>query len=71
MRRTHLVVDGVGFDHRDQSCPLLVGEVLRASTKDGLDPVERVALSATVTEGVMLNPSADLVDGGGAELDDV
>ena len=67
----HLVVRGVGLDRCREPGPLLLGEVLGAGAEDGLDPVERIALPAAVTEGVLLDTSTDLVDGGGAELDDV
>ena len=70
-RDEHLVMCGVGFDRGDQSSALALGEVLGAGAEDGLDSVERVALATAVAEGVLLNPAANLVDGGGAELDDV
>lgn len=45
--------------------------MLGTGAEDGLDAVERVALPTTMPEGVLLHATADLVDGGGAELDDV
>src|SRR5690606_11044058 len=58
----HLVVRFIGLDRGDQPGALLVGEVLGASAEDRLDPVERIARPAAMTEGVLLDPTADLVD---------
>ncbi len=70
-RDEHLVVRGIGLDRCREPGPLLLGEVLGAGAEDGLDPVERVALPTAMPKGVLLNAATDLVDGGGAELDDV
>ena len=55
----HFIVGGVGIDRRGQAGVLLVGEVLRSGAEDGLDAVERVALAAAVSEGVLLDAASD------------
>lgn len=39
------------------------GEVLRAAQQDPADAVERVALAAAMSEGLLLDPAADVIDG--------
>ena len=48
-----------------------LGEVLDAVAEQAADLVERVVLVAAVTEGVLLDAAADLVDDLGAEPDHV
>lgn len=62
-----LVCAGCGV----QACVLAVGEVLTPGAQDHADPVQRVALSAAVGEGVVLDAAAHVVDAGGREFDDV
>jgi len=50
---------------------LAVGEVLGPGPQQGADAVEGVAGTAAVPGGVLLDASADVVQGGGAEGDDV
>lgn len=50
---------------------LFVGEVFGADLQGSTDSVERVALAAAVSQGVLLDPAADLVDHGRAELHDM
>lgn len=70
-RGEHLVVGGVGIHCRGRPCPLLLGEVLSGGEEDGLYPAEWVVLVSTVTKGVLLHATADVVDSGGAEFDHV
>jgi hypothetical protein len=49
---------------------LTVGEILFASVQGGPDPVEGVALAATVAVDVGLDPSSHVVHCFGPELDD-
>jgi len=66
-----LAVFLAGGEHRVQAGLLFVGEVLSSGTQVVPDPVQRVVLTAAVTEGVLLDAAADLVDGLSAKLDDV
>jgi hypothetical protein len=50
---------------------LFVGEVFSSDLQGPADPVERVALAAAVSEGVLLDAAPDLVDRGRPEFDDV
>jgi hypothetical protein len=50
---------------------LAVGQVLLAGAQDVPDPVQRVALAATVAVDVLLDPAADFVHDAGGEFDDV
>src|SRR5664280_1017369 len=61
----------VGGERCLQAGLLPVGEVLDAGAQDVADPVERIILAAAVAVDVLLDPATDLVDGGGAEFDDV
>ena len=60
-----------GVEGGGQAGPLPVGELLRTGSEDVADPVERVVAVTAVSEGVLLDPAADLVDDARAELDDV
>jgi len=62
---------GVGREVGLEAGELTVGEVLGPGAQRGADPVERVAGAAAVAGGLLLHPAADVVQGGGAELDDV
>ena len=61
----------VDRDRPVQPGALPVGELLGTATQDRADPVERVVFAATVAVDLLLDPAADLVDGLGAELDDM
>ncbi len=50
---------------------LPVGESFLPGAEDVADPVERITSASAVPEGVLLDAAADLIDRGGAELDDV
>ena len=50
---------------------LALGEVFLTGAQDVTDRVKRVAFTAPASEGVVLDPAADLVDGGGSELDNM
>lgn len=58
-------------DHTLQPGMLPVDEPLGTAAQDGADSVKRVVLAATMAVGLLLHPSADLVDRGGAEIDDM
>jgi len=58
-------------DRSLQPSALPVGEVLGPAAQDGADAVERVVLAATVAMDLLLDPAADLIDRGGADLDHV
>jgi len=59
----------------NEGCPqagvLAVGEPFDAGAQDIADPGERIILASAVAVDVLLDAAPDLVDGGGAELDDV
>lgn len=59
----------VGSDRRFEAFPLLLGEFLGAGAQEVLDPVERVALAASVAQGFLLDPAPAFIDGSGAEFD--
>ena len=61
----------VGGERRLEASLLPVGEVFLPGAQDVADPVERIISSAAVAVDLLLDPSADFVDGRGAELDDV
>ena len=61
----------VGGECRLQPGLLPVGEMLLTGSQQVADPVERIVSAAAVAVDLLLYPSADFVDGGGAELDDV
>lgn len=67
----HLVVRRIGLDRRREPDPLLLCEVLGPGAEDRLDPVERVALPTAMSEGVLLDAAAHLVDRLRAEFHDV
>lgn len=48
-----------------------MGEVFLTGAQDVTDRVKRVTFTAPASEGVVLDPAADLVDGGGSELDNM
>ena len=66
-----LVVVFVGEDRGLESGVLPVGEAFRVGVQDRADPVERVVCAAAVAVDGLLHPPANLVDGLGAEFDDV
>jgi hypothetical protein len=49
----------------------VVGELLAGDEQQLADVVERIALAAAMPEGLLLHSSADLIDHGVAEADDV
>nr|WP_230084372.1 hypothetical protein [Nocardioides marmotae] len=52
----------VGGDGGLEPGPLAVGELLDAGAEHGAEAVERVALAAPVTQGVLLDLAAALID---------
>ena len=50
---------------------LALGEALPASAQDVPDPIERVVTAAAVAVDLLLDPTPDVVDDLGGELDDV
>ena len=50
---------------------MALGEVLPASAQDVPDPIERVVTAAAVAVDLLLDPTPDVVDDLGGELDDV
>ncbi len=66
-----LVVTLVGGDRPGQPLVLALGQVLDPATQDGPDPVQRVTGMASMAEGLLLDPAADLVHGVPAEPDQV
>ena len=66
-----LVVVFVGEDRGLESGVLPVGEAFRVGAQDRADPVERVVCAAAVAVDGLLHSPANLVDGLGAEFDDV
>jgi hypothetical protein len=60
-----------GGEFRIEPGGLFVGEVFGADLQRPADTKERIALASPVSERVLLDPAADFVDHGRAELDDV
>ena len=60
-----------GSEFRVEPGGLFVGKVFGADLQGPADPVERISLPSPVPERVLLDPAADLVDHGRAELHDV
>ncbi len=58
-------------ERRVEPGPLPVGEALPSGAEDVADPVERISLAAAMAEGVLLDAATDVINRGGAELDDV
>jgi hypothetical protein len=63
-----LLVPFVGGDRSGETGLLFVGEFPRAGAQGRADPVQRVALAAAVTGGLLLSAAADLVHGPGAQV---
>ena len=53
---------GMGGERDVQARSLASGETFSASAEDMTDAVERVALAASVAEGLLLDPAADVID---------
>lgn len=64
-------VIGVGCERCFQAGLLAGGEAFLPGPEDVTDAVERVARTASVAEGLLLDPTARVIDGAGGELDDV
>lgn len=58
-------------ERRVEPGPLPVGEALPSGAEDVADPVERISLAAAMAEGVLLDAATDVINRGGAELDNV
>ncbi|GAA3867354.1 hypothetical protein GCM10022275_16320 [Tessaracoccus defluvii] len=61
----------ISGERRGKTGVLPLGEVFTAGAQNVADPVQRVVLASSVAVDVLLDPAADLVDRGGAELDNV
>ena len=66
-----LPVDVADVEPGQQPVPGDVGQVFVSAAQDPPDRVQRVALAAAVTQVVLLDPAADIVDGGEPEPGDM
>ena len=64
-------VIGMGGQCAGQPGLLARREALPPGAENMADAVERVALAASVAEGLLLDPAADVIDGRTGELDDM
>lgn len=62
---------GVSGERPGQAVLLARGESLSPGAEEVADPVERVSLAASMTEGLLLEPAANVIHRRRAELDDV
>ena len=61
----------MGRERAGEPCLLARSEAFPSSAENMTDPVERVALAASVAEGLLLDPAAHVIDCSPGELDDV
>ena len=62
---------GMGCECPGQAGLLAQREAFPSGAENMTDPIEGVALAATVTEGLLLDPAADVIDRSAGEFDDV
>ena len=66
-----LDVGVVRGEPRCQTCALAAGEVLDPGAQDRADPVQRVAGTAAVPQGVLLDAATHVVHARGGKVDDM